>query len=72
MSAFDKALAEFIATTRAELGLQTGPQNIAYVMMDALRVISPESDETAMDCDALADAIEGAAYRMTEAEHAPA
>ena len=72
MSSFDEALAGFIATARAELGLQTSAQNIAYVMMDALRVISPESDETAMDCDALSDALESAAYRMTEAEHAPA
>lgn len=70
MSTFDKALRDFIAAAREDLGLQADRQSIAYLMMDGLRLLAPEDEACADAAESLADAIETAAFAMGEAAHA--
>jgi hypothetical protein len=72
MSAFDKALADFIAVARAELELKTSAKSIAYTFADGVRLLSPDDEDDADDTDALGHALEAAAYKMTDTEHAEA
>lgn len=66
MSAFDKALADFIEVARKELQLKTSAQSIAYTFTDGVRLLAPDDEDDADDADALGNALQDAAYRMTQ------
>ena len=71
MSAFAEALQVFIATARTELGLQTDNQALMLLIMDGLRLLSPDEDQAALDAETLAGAIETVEYSMRHPEWQP-